>query len=62
MPITDFLNGFKADPETRRVVGVAFEMTRVALHLTDHNDPLVQLVANKIIGLAKAGERNPDPL
>ena len=62
MPITDFLNGFKADPETRRVVGVAFEMTRVALHLTDHNDPLVQLVANKIIGLAKAGERNPDRL
>jgi hypothetical protein len=26
MPISEFLDGFKFDPETRRVMGVAYEM------------------------------------
>ncbi len=30
MPITEFLDGFKFDPETRRVIGIAFEMARSA--------------------------------
>ncbi len=33
MPITIFLDGYKADPETIRVMGVAFEMVRAALRL-----------------------------
>jgi hypothetical protein len=62
MPITPFLNGSKFDPEARRVMGVAFEMARAALRLADRDDPAVAMIANRIIALAKAGERNPDLL
>ena len=61
MPITSFLDGTEFDPETKRVMGVAFEMAWVALGLTD-NDDLNSIVAQRIIELAKAGERNPDIL
>jgi hypothetical protein len=62
MPITPFLDGQKFDPEAKRVMGVAFEMTRAALRLTDRNDPIIEIIAKKIIELAKAGARNPDLL
>src|SRR5262249_41278000 len=56
-----FLDGTKFDPDTKRVMGVAFEMAWVALGLTD-NDDLNSIVAQRIIELANAGERNPDIL
>ena len=62
MPITPFLNGERPDPETKRVLGVAFEMTCVALRAEGSDDFVKQAIANKIINLAKAGERNPDIL
>jgi hypothetical protein len=58
MPITQFLG----DPETTRLMGIAFEMARAALraphrvHLTD------EAIAARIIELAKSGERNVDVL
>jgi hypothetical protein len=60
MSITPYLGGFDIDPETRRVVGVALEMTRVALGLADHH--VNGIIAKPIIELARAGERNPDLL
>ena len=62
MPITPFLNGERPDPETKRVLGVAFEMTCIALRAEDSDDSVKQAIAAKIIDLAKAGERNPDIL
>ena len=62
MSITPFLNGERPDPETNRVLGVAFEMTCVALRAEGSDDFVKQAIANKIINLAKAGERNPDIL
>ena len=62
MPITPFLNGEQFDPETRRVLGVALEMTCIALRTGDCGDGVRQAIAIKIIDLAKAGERNPDIL
>jgi hypothetical protein len=62
MPITPFLNGERFDDETRRALGVAFEMTCIALRVGDCADDIRQVLANKIIALAKAGERNPDRL
>jgi hypothetical protein len=61
MPITPFLDGLQFDPETRRLIGVAFEMARVALEQqwVDHADTIL---AGRIIALAQAGERNPDAL
>jgi hypothetical protein len=61
MPITPYLDGQKFDPETKRVMGVAFEMARAALRLKG-NDPVIALVAEKVIALAKSGELNPDLL
>ena len=60
MPIASFMNGARFDRETMRVMGVAFEMTRVALGLTDHYAN--GIIAKRITELAMAGERNPDRL
>jgi hypothetical protein len=60
MLITPYLDGFNADPETKQVLGVAVEMTRVSLGLAD--DFANGIIAKRVIELAKAGERNPDLL
>src|SRR5262245_30827827 len=62
MPIKLFLNGEDFDLEATRVMGVALEMACVALRTGDCADDVKQAIANKIIALAKAGERNPDIL
>ena len=62
MPITPFHNGERPDPETKRVLGVAFEMTCIALRAEGSDDFIKRAIATKIIDLARAGERNPDLL
>jgi len=62
MPIQPFLNSENFDLETTRVLGVAFELTCVGLQVGDCADDVKQAIANKIISLAKTGERNPDEL
>jgi hypothetical protein len=62
MPITQFLDGHRFDPETKRIMGVAFEMTRAALRLDDRNDAFNKIVAENIIKLAQEGECDPDEL
>jgi len=60
VPIRPFLNGQTFDPETARLVGIAFETARAAVNrpadLTD------EMIARTIIELAKAGERTVDVL
>ena len=62
MPITPYLNGERFDAETRRVLGVALEITCLALRIGDCDDGVKQAIAAKLIELAEAGERNPDIL
>jgi hypothetical protein len=62
MPITPYPNGQQFDPETKRILGLAFEMTCAALRIGDCDDGVKQAIAKKLIALAKAGERNPDIL
>jgi hypothetical protein len=62
MPITPYLDGFYFDPETKRVMGLAFEMTLAALRLTDWNELPKEIVAKKIIALAQEGMRDPNLL
>jgi hypothetical protein len=62
MPIGPFIDGMSFDPETRRVIGVAFEMTCTALHLSDRGDMANAFIAKRIVEFAKTGERNPDLL
>ena len=54
MPITPFLNGERFDLETKRVLGVAFELVCIALRVGDCDDGVKQAIATKIIELAKA--------
>src|SRR5262249_62178817 len=60
VPIRPFLHGHNFDPETTRLMGVAFESARAAVKrpggLTD------EMIAKKIIGLATAGERDVEGL
>jgi len=60
MSITPYLDGLNVDSETERVLGLAPDMTRLALGLED--DLANKVIAKSIIELAKAGERNPDLL
>jgi predicted RNase H-like nuclease len=62
MPITPYLNGEGFEPETKGVLSVAFEQVCIALRIGASDDDAKQAIANKVIGLAKAGERHPDIL
>jgi hypothetical protein len=62
MPIRPFLDGHRFDPQTTRIMGVAFETARIALRLTDRDKFTEARIAERIMELAKAGERNPDLL
>jgi len=62
MPITLYLNGERFEPETKRILGVAFEQVCIALRIGASDDDVKQAIANKVIELARAGERNPDIL
>ena len=62
MPITQFLDSSKFDPETNRVMGVAFEMALAALQLDDQGNLINKQIAKRIIELAKTGGLNPDLL
>ena len=61
MPIRSLLNGEQFDQESIRIFGVAFEQV-CGLRTGDCADDVKQAIANKIIELAKTGERNPDLL
>src|SRR4051794_35638750 len=62
MPIRPHLDGQKFDSETIRVMGLAFEMAVVALRLADRGDLANDVLARRIVDLAKAGERDPERL
>jgi hypothetical protein len=58
--ITPYLDAANVDPETKRVLDIALEMTRISLGLED--DFANGMIAKQIIEIAKTGERNPDLL
>ena len=60
MPIAPYLNGERFDPETKRVLGVAFELVCIALRIGDSDDDVKRALAMKIVEHVKVGERNPD--
>jgi hypothetical protein len=62
MPITPFLGGEKFDPETTRIMGVALEMARASVKRDWGGLYASHIIAKRIIGLAKGGERNPGVL
>ena len=62
MPIRQYLDGERFDPETTRLLGIAFEFAIQALHSWGVDDPPREAIARAIIGFARAGERDPERL
>ena len=59
MPIRHYLQGHRFDAETVRLLGIAFEMSIVALQQAEGAvAPTRDAVAQHIIELAVAGERD----
>jgi hypothetical protein len=55
MPITRLLADGSFTPEQRHVLELAFNNTLRKLHLVDRNDPLCELVAQRIIDIHRRG-------
>ena len=53
MPITQFFGGSYFDPETTRVMGVAFEMAREALQLGDQGNLINEKSPKELSSLQK---------
>jgi hypothetical protein len=61
--IIPFLNGQAFEPETVEAMGLALKKACKSLGLVDNkSDPAIQLVATKIIELARRGEKDAERL
>ena len=56
MSITQFLDSAKFDPETNRVMAVAFDMACAALQLGDRSNLINERIAKRIVEHADTGE------
>jgi hypothetical protein len=59
MPIRKYIPGATFGPETIKDMTTAFERIRVILNLENPNDPLIEVVAKKVISLASQGVLDP---
>jgi hypothetical protein len=60
MPILRFLDSNSVfGPDDLRAMTAAFDSALTKLGLKDRTDPATELVAKRIIALAKRGERDP---
>jgi len=57
--IIPFLNGQSFEPELTKVMGDAYDLARKELH--DRGQPLIvqEVIASRIIALARSGARDP---
>ena len=62
MQFRQFLSGEQFDPDTMRLLGVAFEMARASTKLLDRPEITDDVIAKQIIILARGGERSADKL
>jgi hypothetical protein len=59
MPIRKYIPGATFGPETIKDMTTAFERIRVILNLENPDDPLVEVVAKKVVSLASQGILDP---
>ena len=60
--ILDLFHEAGFDPETVKTLGDAYEKARKSLHDTGQPQIVNEIIAQRIVALAKQGERNPDRL
>ena len=59
MPIKKYIPDTTFGPETIKDMTTAFERIRRVLKLKDPDDPLIEVVAKKVISLASQGTHDP---
>jgi hypothetical protein len=59
MPIRQFIGDASFEPQTVIGMTTAFNQALGALQLVDRTDPIAEMVARKIIEIARRGERDP---
>ena len=59
MPIKKYMSGATFGPESIKDMTTAFERIRTILRLEDPDDPLVEVVAKKVISLTSQGTFDP---
>jgi hypothetical protein len=62
MPIRKFIPGATFDPEAIKSMVTAFEGARTILNVNNPNDPLIEIIAKKIISLASQGISDPEEI
>jgi hypothetical protein len=62
VPFTPFLKGQLFDPDAIRAMGIAFQNVCRTLGLTGKADGATEVVATKVIELARRGEHDPGRL
>lgn len=59
MPIRKYIPGATFGPETIKDMTIAFNEIRTILNLDNPDDPLIEVVAKKVISLASQGISDP---
>lgn len=59
MPINRFLERSDLTLEQRHVLEIAFKQSLRKLNLVDRNDPVCEIVAQRVIDVHKRGTTNP---
>ena len=59
MPIRKYIPGATFGPEVIKDMTTAFERIRVVLNLENPNDPMIEVVAKKVISLVSQGCLDP---
>jgi hypothetical protein len=59
MPIRKYISGATFGPETIKDMTAAFERIRVIMNLENPNDPLIEIIAKKVVSLASLGCLDP---
>ena len=62
MPLYRLLQNSAFEPEHVDAMAQAFEAVCLKLHLANRDDPLRDVIAEKVIDWAKRGERKPERL
>ena len=58
--IYPYLLGHSFDPEITRAMGAAYDKARELLHNMGQPEVVQEVIADRIINVAKTGERDPD--
>jgi hypothetical protein len=62
MPIRPYLQGEAFDPDTVRVMGIAFENACKELGILNNHDAVTRVVARTVIDMAQRGFRDEESL